>query len=148
MNSKKRVHFLLNRYPSHYFKNFSHIDFNTKGQEALIIEVGKVFIPLSKLKGGVDWLQEQSQPIMESEGHNRRRLCCSCGFCHYLQWKKPVCNGYSYISFTFCFCGQDHKHEKHFPKRKACFCSCKTPLFPSYCGEDWASRIFFPPAQM
>ena len=54
MDFKKRVRILLNRYPSHYFKNFSPIDFNMKGQEALITEVKKVFTSLNKLEGGVD----------------------------------------------------------------------------------------------
>lgn len=51
-----------------------------KDQEALIIEAGKVFIPLIKFKGGMDWLQEQSQTIMESEGHNRKTLWGSAIF--------------------------------------------------------------------
>lgn len=74
-----------------------------KDQEALIIEAGKVFIPLSKFKGGMDWLQEQSQTIMESEGHNRKMLCSSWGSAIFFSEKNLYATGTAIYHSGFAF---------------------------------------------
>lgn len=143
---KTCVHILLNRYSSHYFKNFSPVDFNMKGQETLIIEVGKFFTPLNKLEGCVDWLQEQSQPIMESEGHNRKRLCCSCGFCHYLQWKKTLyAMGTAIYHSLFASVAKIINMKNTFQKGRHVFAYVKHISFQVTVVKMEHQEIFFPP---
>lgn len=55
-----------------------------------------------------------------------------------------MCNGYSYVSFSFFSCSQDHKHEKHFPKRKTCFCSHKIHL-SELLWQRLSIKIIIPP---